>query len=289
MIEGERQPARSHSTAHVRVADRLVANHWVARLATLGFAAKGLLYLVAGGTVALAAVHVGGRARGTRGALTLLVVLPLGRLLVTFVALGICGFILRRVVQVLVPPTEGRLPKLIITRVLRRCGYAVSGLAHVGIALTALGLVLGLTSAPPQRDWITPLLERQPLNGWVSVFAGLAVIGVASFYGYMAVSRRFTIDLHMHQMRLGMRRIVLVFGVVGYAGRSVAFLLVGTFLLYAGWFVEKVAARGLGDILRALEVQPWGSWVLLVVAVGLIAYGLYLLLAARYLRLVATW
>jgi hypothetical protein len=104
----------------------------------------------------------------------------------------------------------------------------------------------------------------------------------------MAVSRRFAIDLHLERMSTRMRRVVLTCGVVGYAGRGVAFLIVGVFLVYAG-FMEEVEPRGLSDVLRTLEAQPWGAWLLIAVAAGLIAYGLYLLLAARYLRLIATW
>ena len=294
MLEGEHQPAHARTPTHARLSDQLVASPWVWRLATLGFAAKGLLYVIAGGTVAWAALTVGGRAIGTRGALTLLVALPFGRLLVMFVAIGLCGFILRRFVQVWVRPTVGTPPKLRITSVLRRIGYALSGIAHVGIALTALGLVLGLTilqrvGSTTPRDWTTPLLVDKPFNGWLTVFAGLGVVGVAGFYFYMAGSRRFTIDLHVDRMSTPMRRVVLAFGVVGYAGRGVAFGIVGVFLIYAGWFVPQVKARGLGDVLRTLEVQPWGAWMLIVVALGLIAYGMYELLAARYLRLVATW
>jgi hypothetical protein len=294
MLEQEHQPARGQTNVRQRISARLVASPWVWRLASLGYRAKGVLYAIAGGTLAWAALTASGRAVGTRGALTLLVALPFGRLAVAFVAVGLCGFILRRFVQVLVPPTDGTPPKLRITRVLRRTGYALSGLAHVGIALTALGLVLGLAilrragQAPP-RDWATLLLVGKPFNGWLTVFAGLAVVSVAGFYFSMAGGRRFTIDLYVDRMSDQMKRIVLAFGLVGYAGRGVAFLIVGVFLIYAGWFVEEVEARALGDVLRTLEVQPWGAWMVIAVAVGLIAYGMYLLLAARYLRLIATW
>jgi hypothetical protein len=294
MPEQEHLRARGQTNARPRPSAQLVASPWVWRLASLGFAAKGLLYIIAGSTAALAAVQVGGRMIGTRGALNLLVASPFGRLAVAFVAVGLCGFILRRCVQVLVPPMEGRPPKLRITRILRRTGYALSGLAHVSIAATALGLMLGLTVArldeqTPPRDWTTPLLVEKPLNGWLTVFAGLVVVSVAVFYVYMAASRRFTIDLHLERMGSWRRRFVLTCGVVGHAGRGVAFLIVGAFLVYAGWFVEEVEARGLNDMLRRLEAQPWGAWLLIAIATGLIAYGLYLLLAARYLRLIATW
>jgi hypothetical protein len=61
------------------------------------------------------------------------------------------------------------------------------------------------------------------------------------------------------------------------------------FLVYAGWYVEEVEARTIGDILRMVETQPYGMWVLIAVATGLIAHGLFLLLVAWYLRRVASW
>ena len=265
---------------------RLAASPLVRRLATLGYAAKGVLYVIAGGTAA-AAVRVGGRVRGTRGALDLLVALPFGRLAVALVAVGLYGFILRRLLQVLVPPTAGIPPRFAVTRVLRRTGYALSGLAHVGIALTALRLmlepaVLGTGVRTPPRDWTAPLLVLKPLDGWLTLLAGIVVLGVAVFYFYMAASRRFTIDLHLERMGYRVRRVALACGVAGYAGRGVAFLILGAFLVYAGRFAEEVEARGVGDALRTLEARPWGAWML-------IAYGVYLLLAARYLRLIAAW
>jgi Domain of Unknown Function (DUF1206) len=44
-------------------------------------------------------------------------------------------------------------------------------------------------------------------------------------------------------------------------------------------------ARGLSGALRTIEQQPFGPWVLGVVALGLVAYGLYMLVLARYRRI----
>lgn len=291
--EGNR-PARGLWDAFARISEQLAASPWVYRLARLGYAAEGLLYVIVGGTASLAAINVGGRVRGTRGALNLIVAQPFGRLVVALVAVGLCGYMLRRFVQVFVPPEEGVPPKQII-RILRRVGFALSGLAHAGIVLAALRLVLGLAvlssggGPPASRGWATLLFEWKPLDGWLILLVGLVIIGVAVFYFYKAVSRRFTMDLELERMSRRAERATLACGIAGYAGRGVGFLIMGAFLVYAGWYVEEVEARGFGDILRALETQPFGAWILIAAAVGLIAYGLYLLLAARYLRLIATW
>ena len=293
MPEREIRPARGRWDAFARSSERLAASPWVYRLARLGYAAEGLLYLIVGGTASLAAVKVGGRVRGTRGALDLLVAQPFGRLVVALVAAGLCGFILRRFVQVFVEPDEG-VPPVPVVRVLRRVGFALSGLAHVGVALAALRLMLGqavLSSGGPKvsRGWATLLLTWRPLDGWLTLLAGLVVVGVAIFYFYKAVSRRFTMDLELERMGRRARKVTLACGVAGYAGRGIGFLIIGVFLTYAGWYVEEVEARGFGDILRALEGRPFGTWVLIALAAGLTAYGLFLLLAARHLRLIATW
>jgi hypothetical protein len=293
MPERENRLARGHAVALARISARLTASPWVHRLARLGYAAEGLLYVIVGGTASLAAVNVGGRVRGTRGALNLIVAQPFGRLVVALVAIGLCGYILRRFVQVFVEPADGT-PPMALMRVLRRLGFALSGLAHTGIALAALRLVLGLAVLSQEgrkqpRGWATLLLVWKPLDGWLTFFVGLVVIGIAVFYFYKAVSRRFTIDLELECMSRRVERATLACGIMGYAGRGIGFLIIGAFLVYAGWYVEEVEARGFGDILRALEDQPFGVWVLIAVAAGLAAYGLYLLLAAWYLRLIAAW
>jgi hypothetical protein len=289
----ENRPARGQWDALARISEQLADSPWVYRLARLGYAAEGLLYVIVGGTASLAAVNVGGRVRGTRGALNLIVAQPFGRLVVALVAVGLCGYMLRRFMQVFVPPTDGVPPKPIM-RILRRVGFALSGLAHAGIALAALRLVLGpavLSSGgrQPSRGWATLLLVWKPLDGWLTLLVGLVIVGVAIFYFYKAVSRRFTIDLELERMSRHVERATLACGIAGYAGRGIGFLIIGAFLVYAGWYVEEVEARGFGDILRALEEQPFGAWVLIAVAAGLTAYGFYLLLAARYLRLIAAW
>ncbi|MDX6484418.1 MAG: hypothetical protein QOE95_2189, partial [Gaiellaceae bacterium] len=45
-------------------------------------------------------------------------------------------------------------------------------------------------------------------------------------------------------------------------------------------------AQGLAGALRALEQQPYGPYVLGAVALGLVAYGLYMFVEARYRRMV---
>ncbi len=275
-----------------QVCEQLAVSNWVWRMAQLGYAAKGLLYVIVGGTALMAVLSLGRRVRGTSGALNFMLASPFGRLGVAVIVVGLCGFILRRFVQVFVPPTTGTPPRL-ITRVSRRIGYVLSGLAHLGIALTALELVLGLRSfsggSASKGVWMPLLASSQFFGTSVIRVAGLVIVGFAIFQFYLAVTRRFAIELRVDQMTEQVRNMTFGFGVAGHVGRGVAFFITGAFLVYAGWFVADLETGGLGQTLRTFQSAPFGIWIFFAVAAGLTAYGLYLLLAAFYLRLISTW
>ena len=63
---------------------------------------------------------------------------------------------------------------------------------------------------------------------------------------------------------------------------TVGAVAVGTFLAQAAWQVKPEEARGIGGALATLLEQPFGPWLLGAVALGLAAYGLYMLAEARY-------
>jgi hypothetical protein len=71
-------------------------------------------------------------------------------------------------------------------------------------------------------------------------------------------------------------------------GRKIDFAIIGVLLLAAAIWARPEAARGLGGALATLAEQPFGPWLLGVVAVGLAAYGVFLLVEARYRRMVIT-
>jgi hypothetical protein len=82
------------------------------------------------------------------------------------------------------------------------------------------------------------------------------------------------------------RKLVDLAGRLGYVARGVVFGLTGVFLVVAGVQARPDQARGLGGVLATLAGQPFGPWLLGLVAVGLVAYGAFMLIAARYRRMV---
>ena len=266
----------------VRLGEKLADNKWADRAAKLGYAARGLLYLIAGITMALAAINLRDPVRGMRGSLDVLMGIPLGRISVGLIAIGMFGYILRRIVQLMVPPT-GQPPGRMM-RLGRRLSYLWSGLINIGIALTALQLFIWSTD---YRPWGFQL-DRPvaPRDGWLIFLTGLGLVGYAGFEFYMAIKRRFMIDITFERMSKRVERLIVGFGIVGYAGRGVAFLSLGLLFAYIGWYIEEVR---IGNIFQTLEGSPYTFFALASAALGLIAYGLFLLLASWHLRFIATW
>jgi type IV secretory pathway VirB2 component (pilin) len=75
-------------------------------------------------------------------------------------------------------------------------------------------------------------------------------------------------------------------GRLGLAARGVVFTVIGVFLMVAALTANPKQARGLSGALQALEQQPVGPWALGIVALGLVASGLYMLVLTRYRRII---
>ena len=72
----------------------------------------------------------------------------------------------------------------------------------------------------------------------------------------------------------------------GYATRGIAALIFYGGLRYSS--VDGGSTPGLADALKAVQGFSFGWVVLLLIALGLVAFGLYSLAAARYRRMVVS-
>ena len=69
---------------------------------------------------------------------------------------------------------------------------------------------------------------------------------------------------------------------MGCVARAVVFVLVGVFLVKAAVLSSAKQAKGLDAVFRSVASSAYGPWLLAGLASGLVCYGLYCLLEARY-------
>ena len=126
----------------------------------------------------------------------------------------------------------------------------------------------------------------EPFGRWLVAAVGIGVIAGGLFQIRRGWTERFRKEIRLQEMDPTERKVALNSGKLGLIARGVVFLISGGFLVQAAWRFAPRQARGLGGALAALAGQPHGAILLGLVAVGLIAFGAYSILLARYGRIV---
>ena len=256
---------------------------WLARL---GYAARGIVYLIIGGLAIKLATGYGGSATDQHGALQAIHNEPFGKFLLAVVAIGLIGYALWKFIEALFN-TEGvgTNAKGVLTRV----GDAAVGVAYAALALGAIQLVTGRgsggkSSNASTQDW-TALLLKQPFGVALVVIVGLIVIAVAGFLFYRAYAADFRKRLNLTGLGAQWSKWAIYSGRFGYAALGVVYGIIGIFLIVAAVHNNPGQAEGLSGALQTLIHQPFGPVLLAVVALGLLAYGVFSFVEARYRRI----
>lgn len=257
---------RSRSTLFSRSVE------WLARV---GYAAKGIVYLLVGYVAARAAWAAGSPA-GATGALREALATG-GRWLVLAIGLGLLAHVLWRVVQALFDPEhagEG-------LRLGHRLYHLASGLAYGSLALSAIRLWQGARGGEPREQDVAAMLMSQPFGRWMVGALGLAIVGYGVYQFIQAW--RGDVARHLGIPAASQRRAAVALGRFGTAARGVVFGIVGSFFVDAARRFDPNQAGGTDEALRWLGHGGW----LTAIALGLAAYGLFQLAKARYRVIVA--
>jgi hypothetical protein len=259
------------------------ASPWIERLARFGYVAYGMVYVLVGVLALQAAFGGGGGATGQEGALRSILLAPLGRVLLCMVALGLLAYAVWRLFQGLLDPeNESSDAKGIVKRI----DHVLNGLFHAALAFSAGHLALGSGggSGGSPDDW-TATLMSQPFGRWLAVVVGAVIFGAGLYQFYKAYKADFRDELKSHKMSLREKRWTTHAGRLGYAARGAVFGVIGIFLIQAALQADPDQARGLGGALETLARQPFGPYLLGAVALGFVAYGVFMFVVARYRRI----
>lgn len=260
---------------------------WIEKLARVGFAAKGVLYVTLGVLTTLAALGMGGSSgTDSRGAMRTLLDKPFGRPLLAVIALGLVGYAVWRIIEGIKDPEHrGSNAKGIALRV----GFVGRGIIHLGLAYTAASLALWQRDASGggqgAKHWTAKVLDW-PGGQYLlwAVALGLGAYGIYQLY--KAAKAKLNKRLQLGRLTEGSRRFVIGVSRFGIAARGVVFGMIGVLLARAASAEDATQAGGVGESLRALG-RELGKWPFLAVAVGLIAYGIYEFINAKYRRIEA--
>ncbi len=263
-------------------ATHAAAAPWVERFARFGFASRGIVYMIMG-WIALRAALGSGEATGASGAIRSLVDEPLGRVLIGVLALGLVSYALWRAYAALANPEHDSTGK--------RFHHAGIAVIHGALAVTAARLALMQPAATDgsgnqeAAGWTARAMSL-PVGRWLVVAAGAGFVGYGLYQLYRGVRADLDDMLDLSTLPPQRRTLLRRASRVGIAARGVVFVFIGGFVAKAALEYDPSEARGFGGALDSLH-ESVGGWPFALVALGLVAYGVYGLIRARY-RVVRT-
>lgn len=255
---------------------------WKEAMGRVGLVGRGVMYSVIGMLAIQLALGDPSEDASSSGAIEWIAQQPLGRFLLVALTISLFSLAVWRLLDAAVgDPVEG-------SEASDRAEYAIKGVLYLGLAIGSLTATVanwgggtsgsGGGSGGGSQQATATVLEW-PAGQWIVTAVGLGIVGYAIY-----MFKRHTIDEEFLQRLSVSEGWVTVLGRFGYAGRSATFLVIGYFLVQAGLTHEAGESTGLSGALQEISGQGWGQWVLLAVAAGLLAFGLFSLAEARYRR-----
>jgi uncharacterized protein DUF1206 len=252
---------------------------WYAWLARAGLVAKGVSYgIVAVLAIELAVGH-GGKATSRQGALHALAGRSFGKVVLGLLVVGFAAYAIWRFVEAWAAPGDDA------KQWATRAASVGRGLIYAGLAFSAAKILAGAGGGGSQdakAHQTTATFLSLPAGTWLVGIGGAIVIGVGLWNFYRGISGKFEDRWRTGEMGATARRWGGRVGTAGHVARAVVFGLIGVFVIKAALQYDPKEAIGLDGALQKLAAAAYGPWLLGLTAAGLLAYGLYCLVDARY-------
>lgn len=265
------------------LAERAADSPWLEGLVRAGLVARGLLYAVVGFLALQVAFGRRDDSTDKHGALVALVRQPFGKVLILAVAVGFAGYALWRFLSAFLD-IEGAGTDA--GGWAKRAADLGRGLLYATLFVTTARLVTGSSGDDRTKEAdLTADVLGAPAGRVAVALVGMAIIGGGVYNGYRALTGKYRKNLRTAKMSDTAKRLLTAIATAGLAARMVVFCLIGTFLVRAAIRYDPNQAVGVDGALKRLVDRPYGPWLLAVVAAGLLLYGIYLFVEARYRRL----
>lgn len=262
---------------------------WVEAAARAGYTAKGLVYAFMGFLAVRAAAGLGGEAGGSREALQEIAGGPMGRVLVGLLAGGLVGYVIWRLVQAFADP-EGSPDEEGFKRLAMRVFYVGSAAIYGLVAYTAVELVLdasvglggspgGPAAAAPTGREEAAWLMSTAWGVWLLGAIGIGMVARGSYQFFKAYTASFADKIRSFELGPARSHWVLSVSRIGLTARGIIFWIIGGLLIHGSFTRDPSEAEGVKGALEFLQGEPW---LLGAIGLGLMGYGIYQWVKARY-------
>jgi len=260
-------------------ASRAADSDWLARVARVGLAARGLIYVLVG-ALALEVARGGSARTDQKGAMSKIAEQPFGQTMLWIVAVGLLAYGLWRIGEGIWGRREETDDK---KRTVKRLESVVSGLVNIALSLLAARIAVGVGSSSG-GDMTSKLLDAKG-GETILLVIGLVLIGVGIAMAWRGLKTDFEKQLKTGEMSPRTYAVVRRLGQAGYLARGAVVALVGGLVIKAAIDHDPEKASGVDVALKSLAEAPFGKILLGIAAIGLICFGAYSFAEVRYRRL----
>ena len=262
----------------------------IAKIRSLGFFMKGVVYVILGTLTFMAAFGWGGDVSSRTNVIKFLLDLPLGKALIGVASLGLFSYSLWRFYQTIKHP-KSKADEKKLQSVFKRIRYFYSGLLYGAIAFSFAKPLIGALSGngePRVEDdnngdekaalWELLSMDWGKALLWIlaAIIAGQAIqqFYIAYTAGFMKKIDNYPSVRHEYDF-------IKKSGRLGYISRGVVFGILAFFIVQVILQHNANAYKGTEGALHYLLTFNYGTWLLAAVALGLILYGIFYVMVAR--------
>jgi Domain of Unknown Function (DUF1206) len=253
-------------------------------LARIGLIAYGLVHVLVAWLALQLAWGGSSRPADQSGALGTLAQQPLGKPLLWVLAIGLLALAVWQAAEILRWRHGLSASGKARTKALEKVGKAaVKTVIYLAVAALAVRFATGGgQSGGGSQQQTTAGVFGWPAGRWLVALAGLVLVAVGGYHVYKGVSKRFLKEVDLGDCPPRTTRLVTRLGQVGFPGKGVALALVGGLLLWAAVTFDPAKASGLDGALHTVLTAPAGPFLLVLIAVGIAAFGAFCFVRARY-------
>ena len=267
-----------------RSAQKAASSPLMELLTRIGYGTRGLIYVTIGILAVDVAVGKGGALASPQGAIAAIGKQPAGLIFLWVVLLGLISYALWGVVRAVYDPLhKGHDTK----GLLARFGFLASAFGYAILVWPTYGYITGAsttTSGSGTQKFIASIMAM-PWGRWAIGILGLAVLAGGLYQIYLGFKADFDRQFQTYALTRDEVKVTTDIGRFGTSARGVVFSVVGGLIALAAYQANPSQPVGMDTALATLMHQPYGIWILGIVALGLIAFGFYSMLGALWFRL----
>lgn len=164
----------------------------------------------------------------------------------------------------------------------------IEGACYLPFGIAAFAVAGGNSGSADQagayRDASARVMHTTAGRVLVGV-VGVVIVVVGAFLSSEGPRRSFLAQLALDDASSGWRRFTLTTGIIGATTRGIVFMFTGALVIVAAATASPAKAGGLDTAARTVARAPFGQIVLVVAALGMVAFGLFALAEARWRRI----